>query len=287
MKGAGGMDSFGAAAMKRPKQRSPLRVKLGAAYYGALRRLIWIGRRGSFAKQRQSQSLPFVHAQHATPLLRDLQGDDMRLQRGKVVNLKLAVERLDGVLIRPGETFSYWYLIGSPSRRRGFQEGMVLRNGQVQAGVGGGLCQLSNLIYWMALHSPLTVAERHRHGYDVFPDAGRSQPFGSGATCAYPHADLMLRNDTSQTFQLRLRVGPTHLEGAIVSDEAPCFRYEIVERDHQMRSEFWGGYTRHNKLVRQVFDLEGRLLFEEQVAENHAVMMYSPMLEGEQKEQSV
>ena len=62
-------------------------------------------------------------------------------------------------------------------------EGMILRNGRVASGVGGGLCQMTNLLYWMTLHTPLTVTERWRHGYDVFPDSNRTQPFGSGATC--------------------------------------------------------------------------------------------------------
>ena len=72
--------------------------------------------------------------------------------------------------------------------------GMVLHNGGFKPGVGGGLCQLSNLIYWMTLHTPLTVVERWRHSYDVFPDAERTQPFGSGATVAYNHIDLQIRN---------------------------------------------------------------------------------------------
>ena len=64
---------------------------------------------------------------------------------------------------------SYWYLIGKPTAGKGYLPGMILRNGGYLAATGGGLCQLSNLIYWMTLHTPLTVVERHRHGYDVFP----------------------------------------------------------------------------------------------------------------------
>ena len=45
---------------------------------------------------------------------------------------------------------------------------MVLHYGSFQTGIGGGLCQLSNLIYWMTLHTPLTVTERYRHSFDVF-----------------------------------------------------------------------------------------------------------------------
>jgi vancomycin resistance protein VanW len=124
------------------------------------------------------------------------------------------------------------------------------------------------------------VVERHHHGYDVFPDSNRTQPYGSGATCAYPHADLMLRNDTEEAFQLTVHVGDTHLEGAIFGENPPAFRYEIAERDHEMRGEYWGGYTRHNKIFRRTYSLTGELLFEEQVAENHAIMMYAPFLEG-------
>ena len=50
----------------------------------------------------------------------------MVLQQNKVTNLKLAVSRLDGIILHPGETFSYWRLIGKPTRRKGYQEGMVL-----------------------------------------------------------------------------------------------------------------------------------------------------------------
>ena len=195
-----------------------------------------------------------------------------------MVNLRLAAARLDGLVIRPGETFSYWRLIGKPSLRKGYREGMVLFLGRIGSDTGGGLCQLSNLIFWMALHSPLTVVERYRHSHDVFPDANRTQPFGSGATCAYPHRDLMLRNDTDQPFQLRLRVGETHLEGELRTLEEPRLRYEVVERDARMDQAAWGGYVRHNALYRRAYDLQGRLLEERFLFTNDAIMMYSPLL---------
>lgn len=72
---------------------------------------------------------------------------------------------------------------------------------------------MTNLLYWMTLHTPLTVTERWRHGYDVFPDSNRTQPFGSGATCFYNYMDLMVRNDTPDTWRLVLQVTDTHLEG--------------------------------------------------------------------------
>jgi vancomycin resistance protein VanW len=210
--------------------------------------------------------------------MRQLKDVDMWLQHNKVTNLKLAAPRIHGILIRPGETFSYWRLIGKPSRMKGYAKGMVLHGGTFSAGTGGGLCQLSNLIFWMAAHSPLTVVERHRHGYDVFPDSNRTQPFGSGATCAYPHRDLMIRNDTQQTFQLCLRVGETHLEGEWRAMAPPSVTYHILERDARIEQAAWGGYIRHNALYREIKDAEGRLLEEQFLFENDAIMMYSPLL---------
>ena len=222
--------------VREPKKRSNLRLKLGGAYFSAQRKLRWLSMRKHFARERSGEDLAYQAFSHHTPLMRKLKDVDMQLQRNKVTNLRLACARLDGLLLRPGETMSYWYLIGKPTAGKGYLPGMILRNGGYLAATGGGLCQLSNLIYWMTLHTPLTVVERHRHGYDVFPDANRTQPFGSGATCFYPYLDLMIRNDTQDTYQMRVRVGETNLEGEWRVSAALAERYEVVERNHEMRS---------------------------------------------------
>lgn len=263
-----------------PKHRSKLRLWLGRRYYALMRYGLWYSGRRHFAKTRQDGPLAYTHFKHATVLLRELKDVDMLYQHNKVINLKLAAPRVDGVLIRSGETFSLWRLVGRPNARKGYVPGMVLSNGGFGFGVGGGLCQLSNLIYWMALHTELKVAERYRHSYDVFPDSNRTQPFGSGATCVYPHRDLMLYNDTPHTYQINVKVGSTYLEGWIGCDASNQYVYEIIEKNHLMRGELWGGYTRHNELFRKRFNrVTGELMAEEYVAENHALMTYVPFLE--------
>ena len=264
--------------MKEPVARSDLRLALGGAYYGTLRKLLWIKERSSFTRERCEAILPYSAASHKTPLMRRLRDVDMWMQENKVTNLRLASARVNGIVLRPGQTFSYWYLIGRPTARKGYLPGMLLRNGRAVAGVGGGLCQLSNLIFWMTLHTPLTVTERHRHGYDVFPDSDRTQPFGSGATCFYPYGDLMIRNDTQTTFRLHVTVGGEFLEGEWRADRRPEYSYRVVERDHCMQSEYWGGYSRHNKLYREVYDAEGRCVDVQYVTRIDALMMYSPFL---------
>ena len=262
-----------------PRRRGALRLKLGALVLCCRRRLYWHTGGLRFARSRPGAACPHLWAEHRTPLLRQLRGEDMALQRSKVTNLRLAAARLDGLTLAPGETLSFWRTVGRPTRRRGYVEGMILRNGHVASGIGGGLCQITNLLYWMTLHTPLTVTERWRHGYDVFPDSNRTQPFGSGATCFYNYMDLMVRNDTPHTWRLSLRVTETHLEGAWRADAPRDRRYQVYEKEHEIRGEYWGGFTRHNTLFRRVYSLDGTELGDEFVTENHAVMMYNPMLE--------
>jgi vancomycin resistance protein VanW len=268
----------------KPTARSSLRLALGKAWFVAKRLLHWWLSSTPYAVARSAVNLPksHLHASHATPLLRALPNVDMHLQHNKVASLKIAAACIDGVVVRPGEVFSFWRLVGKPTARRGFKAGMVLRNGKVASGMGGGLCQMTNLIYWMTIHTDLTITERWRHGFDAFPDVSRTQPFASGATCSYNYIDLQITNTTPHTYQLRLNVDDTHLHGAWLADTAADFSFEVVERNHVMQAQWWGGYSRHNTLVRLRRRADtGELLGEEFVAENHAVMMYAPLLAAE------
>lgn len=121
-----------------PVRRRVLRLWLGTRYFRA-RRWVWWRLGGvSFARRRTDPPCPYRCAAHATPLMRRFKDVDMWMQENKVKNLRLAVARLDGMTLLPGETLSYWRSIGNPSRRKGYVEGMLLRNGQVVPGVGAG-----------------------------------------------------------------------------------------------------------------------------------------------------
>jgi len=267
---------------KEPRTRSAIRLFLGKSYFTWKRRLLWLKESGNYARKRETSSLmPYLITAHKTPLLRQLKNVDMWLQHNKINNLKLAIDRINGLVIAPGETFSFWYLVGKPTHKKGYLEGMVLCNGSFKPGVGGGLCQLSNLIYWMTLHSPLTVKERWRHNYDVFPDVNRTQPFGSGATVVYNYVDLQITNHTDTDYQLVLWLDEGFLHGEWRSQQAPLYTYEVYEKQHLITQEWWGGYIRHNQLNRRIYDLNGQEIEDAAISENHAVMMYSPMLASE------
>ena len=264
--------------VEKPKNRNHFRLLLGKTYYTWKRYLDWVFGDYTFARI-QKMILEYEYFSHSSILLRKLKDVDMYLQYNKIENLKLAIPRINQVTIHPGEVLSYWKCIGKPTKRKGYKKGMVLGNGTFFPGTGGGLCQLSNLIYWMTIHTPLTIVERHRHGYDVFPDADRTQPFGSGATCFYNYGDLMIRNDTTDTFQLCLEVTDNELKGAWRSNTQFQQRYEVYEKSHIMQPEYWGGYSRHNLLYRKIYDQNDHLIDDEFVVENHAIMMYAPFLQ--------
>ena len=264
--------------VEKPIERSPLRRKIGREFYIAKRFLKWHFSGTKFSKIDHNIKFPNSWMEHKSTLLRKLKDVDMYLQYNKITNLKLAIAKIDGVVIRPGETFSIWRMVGRPTKRKGYKTGMMIHNGKVATGIGGGLCQLGNLIYWMALHIPLTIKERWRHSFDVFPDVNRTIPFACGATLAYNYIDLQLENNTDITFKLNLWLDDEYLHGALSGDKASDFQYEIIETDHRFEVQWWGGYTRHNRILKRITNRKTGEVTEELVAENNAIMMYNPML---------
>ncbi|KGM13574.1 VanW family protein [Cellulomonas bogoriensis] len=249
---------------------------LGPAARRALRTWQWAHPRYRL-RHVPPETCPDLAAEHATPLMRELAGLDMALQRGKVTNLRIAAARLDGLALGPGQRLSFWRQVGSPSARRGFVDGLVLDHGRLRAGTGGGMCQFTNLLFWVTLHTPLVVTERWRHSYDVFPDNGRTQPFGSGATCAWPALDLQVDNPTPLTFRLSVQVTDTHLHGRWYADRPVAAQFEVYEADHIMTNDAPGVFTRRNVLRRRVLE-DGIEVHDELVAVNAGRLMYAPFL---------
>jgi vancomycin resistance protein VanW len=200
----------------------------------------------------------------------------MHLQHNKVTNLRLAASRMDGLLIAPGETLSFNRVVGNCTRRKGYLDGMLLSNGSAESGVGGGICQLANLVHWMVLHSPLTVVERSEHSFDPFPDRGRVLPWGVGCSIVYNYVDLVVRNDTEHTFQLRTWVGDRYLHGQLRTDVRPDHTFKVEARAEQfLRRE--GQVFRRNQIWRRVIDRRsGVQVGEEQVKSNCALVVYEP-----------
>ena len=269
--------------INKPKKRSYLRQVFGKEYFILKRRFNWFFGNTKWANSKRTISFENSVFKHKSMILRPLKDVDMYLQENKRINLELAIRHIDNIIIKPGETFSIWKLVGRPTKRKGYLEGLVLNQGKINKDTGGGLCQLGNLLFWIFAHSPLSITERYRHGFDVFPDVNRKVPFGAGATLSYNYIDLQVKNETSNTFQINLWLDKTHLNGELVSKEKNEAIYKIEERNHLIKQQFWGGYSRHNKIV-QIKELNG-VETEKLLVENHAIMMYNPFLEEKKGKQ--
>nr|WP_255731475.1 VanW family protein [Solibacillus sp. MA9] len=231
--------------------------------------------RKRFAVHKElATTFPYTCKKHQSLLRRTLGNSDPQLQENKITNLNIATSEIDGVIIKPGQTFSFWQLVGKTNVKKGYIEGMQLSMGEVKTGIGGGICQLANLLYWMTLHTPLIVTERHHHSFDPFPDSGRTLPFGSGASVFYNYVDFRFYNPTSKSFQIKVWVTDKHLKGAIfANEEIPC-SYHIDERNHRFLKSGGKNY-RQNEIWRKTIDKgTGQMIQEELLIKNFSEVKY-------------
>lgn len=119
---------------------------------------------------------------------------------GRLVNIRLTCNALNGTIVNPGDTFSFNNVVGEPTAEKGYQEATVIINHESEKGIGGGNCQVSSTLYNAILNIPsLVVTERHEHGKDV-----TYVPEGKDAAVSYGSLDLKFRNDTGNKIRIDL-----------------------------------------------------------------------------------
>ena len=187
--------------------------------------------RNRYAKTKAPELLPFCIYKTKSKLLNENTGFDRRYQENKVFNLKLAAKTLNGLLIKPGETFSFWQTVRNADKHTPYKDGLVVKNGKLCVSDGGGLCQMSNLLFWVFLHSPLAVVERHTHKVKDFPTMRDEEPEGVDATISEGWLDLKVKNKTDRTFQIGIAFDHTHIIGSLFTDKDSPFGYEIEGKD--------------------------------------------------------
>lgn len=113
----------------------------------------------------------------------------------RVFNVKLAASHFIGVLVKPGETFSFNNTLGDVSEETGYKQAYVIKEGKTILGDGGGVCQVSTTLFRAALNAGLPILERQAHAYRVgYYEQG--SPPGLDATVYAPSPDLKIKNDT-------------------------------------------------------------------------------------------
>lgn len=263
---------------KKPlSQYHPILYVIATRYRRAVRYWQWKTDGKDYAKSYQQQALAFRVKKHQSVLIRKLGDSDQQLQHNKVINLRLATQHINHILIQPKQTFSFCQLVGETTQAKGYVTGMELSFGQARAGIGGGICQIANLIHWLVLHSPLEVVQRSQHSFDPFPDQGRILPFGSGAAIFYNYIDYQFYNPTEYTFQINLWFSQKCLEGDLRCSIDLGYVYHVFEQNHQFL-KIGTDYYRKNEIWRQrkAKYKSGEILDTECMTKNFAKVLYRP-----------
>lgn len=124
----------------------------------------------------------------------------------RIHNVQLVAHLIDGALIAPGATFSFNGTTGARTPAKGFRVAPVIVNGELQSGIGGGVCQVSTTVFNAAYEAGLPITERTNHALYI-----SHYPLGRDATVDYPNVDLKFVNDTRHWLLLRTFVGPWSL----------------------------------------------------------------------------
>lgn len=254
---------------------SPFTYKISTYKQITIRNIQNFLRHEQFAKDKSCDLLPICLYAHNSLIRRKLGNVDLRLQENKAINLSIAAPKVTNILIKPQETFSFWHLVGSLDPKKGYKEGLTIANGTTSKGIGGGMCQFTNLIHWMILHSPLTITEHHHHdNIDLFPDFGRKVPFGTGTSIVYNYLDYRFKNLTPYTFQLIVYTTDKYLCGELRCDHTLPYSYHIKSEDEHFTIEN-GIVYRNNKVYRQIVDkITGNTIKKELLKNNHARVLY-------------
>lgn len=140
----------------------------------------------------------------------------------RAFNIGLAAKAVDGVVLWPGEVFSFNQRTGPRTLERGYRKAPVVVGSKLVDDYGGGVCQVSSTVYVSMLKAGLTVVERHNHGLPV-----SYIPLGLDATVSYEYLDLKMRNDFDFPVLVDTLVSGGMLSCAVYGMPAASFSVEL------------------------------------------------------------
>ncbi|MFZ5439782.1 MAG: VanW family protein [Myxococcota bacterium] len=227
--------------------------RLKIAALGARRLVAWGTRPDEFPAPRTS-SRPLPHVVWATRVGLSRPNEHPTFEAGKKHNLALAAPRFDGVVLAPGETFSFWRALGRVTEARGYRYGMELAGGCIVPAIGGGLCLLARVLFQAAACAGLRIDERHGHSMEaVEPPPG--VPRGLDATVLWPYVDLRF-SAVERGVRFGVQVRDDALLVSVTADRLLAERFELDTVDERITQEA-DGRIRHNRVVRHRIGPDG------------------------------
>ncbi len=122
--------------------------------------------------------------------------------KNRVYNIKRALQDFTGVVVLPGQEFSFVQYLGEVDGEHGYLPELVIRNNKTEPEFGGGICQVSSTIFRAAIYSGLKITERRNHSYAV----QYYKPYGMDATIYVPRPDFKFVNTTSSAIVMQPEV---------------------------------------------------------------------------------
>jgi vancomycin resistance protein VanW len=152
----------------------------------------------------------------------------------KIFNLSKASKKINDYEIMPGELFSFWKIIGNPNYE--FKKGRTLLNGKIKEEIGGGICQVSGIVYNVSLIAGLQIIERYNHSVDIYTDETRFAPLGLDATVVFGYKDLRIRNNYNFPIKFEIQVHKNQIQIELLStnkikENKLFFEKKLIEED--------------------------------------------------------
>ncbi|MFT5168104.1 MAG: vancomycin resistance protein VanW [Saprospiraceae bacterium] len=145
----------------------------------------------------------------------------------KVHNIKNAIQYIESIHVMPNEIFSFCRTIGKASTAKGYIPSRSISGSNIEEVIGGGICQLSGLIYYISLIGNLEIIERHNHSMDIYDEQSRFTPLGSDATIVYGYKDLRIKNNSQGPINFKFHIDEENL--SIQLNHTDDFQNNIVE----------------------------------------------------------
>ncbi len=177
-----------------------------------------------FKRFLSDRNTVFAQKNNAKPLFQNAISSKQEIKNGaffenKLHNITIASHKIATILIQPNELFSFWKIIGHPNQKNNFKKGRNIINGKLSEEIGGGLCQLSSIIYFTALKTNLEITERHNHSLDIYKEEERFTPLGADATIVYGYKDLRIKNTYSFPIQFSFTFEDNFINCHLLSPE--------------------------------------------------------------------
>ncbi len=156
----------------------------------------------------------------------------------KLHNIRFASGKIQGITLLPGEILSFWKVIGNPEKKLHKSRSIV--NGKLQNESGGGICQVSGIVYHLSLIAGLEILERHNHSVDIYNDETRFAPLGCDATLVFGYKDLRIRNNFDFALKFEFLVSDTQIKCELLSETKILSRnldFSLTETDGKIAVE--------------------------------------------------